>query len=47
MVTFEQLDVDKLFIDEAHNYKNLFLYTKMRNVAGYLKRQHKNPPTYL
>ncbi|WP_077912465.1 helicase-related protein [Listeria weihenstephanensis] len=34
VVTFEQLGVDKLFIDEAHNYKNLFLYTKMRNVAG-------------
>ena len=34
VVTFEQLGVDKLFIDEAHNYKNLFLYTKMQNVAG-------------
>ena len=34
VVTFEQLGVDRLFIDEAHNYKNLFLYTKMRNVAG-------------
>ena len=34
MVTFEQLGVDRLFVDEAHNYKNLFLYTKMRNVAG-------------
>ena len=33
-VTFEQLGVDRLFVDEAHNYKNLFLYTKMRNVAG-------------
>ena len=33
-VTFEQLGVDRLFIDEAHSYKNLFLYTKMRNVAG-------------
>lgn len=32
--TFEELGVDKLFIDEAHNYKNLYLYTKMRNVAG-------------
>ena len=31
---FEELGVDKLFIDEAHNYKNLYLYTKMRNVAG-------------
>ena len=34
VVTFEELGVDRLFIDEAHNYKNLFLYTKMRNVAG-------------
>ena len=35
VVTFEQLGVDRLFVDEAHNYKNLFLYTKMRNVAGF------------
>ena len=34
VVTFEQLGVDRLFVDEAHNYKNLFLYTKMRSVAG-------------
>ena len=34
VVTFEQLGVDRLFVDEAHNYKNLFLHTKMRNVAG-------------
>ncbi|KIO69303.1 hypothetical protein B4065_1476 [Caldibacillus thermoamylovorans] len=34
VVTFEQLGVDRLFVDEAHYYKNLFLYTKMRNVAG-------------
>ena len=34
VVTFEQLGVDRLFVDEAHNYKNLFLYTKMQNVAG-------------
>ncbi len=34
VVTFEQLGVDRLFVDESHNYKNLFLYTKMRNVAG-------------
>ena len=34
VVTFEELGVDKLFVDEAHYYKNLFLYTKMRNVAG-------------
>ena len=34
VVTFEELGVDRLFVDEAHFYKNLFLYTKMRNVAG-------------
>ncbi len=34
VITFEQLGVDRLFVDEAHSYKNLFLYTKMRNVAG-------------
>ena len=34
VVTFEQLGVDRLYVDEAHHYKNLFLYTKMRNVAG-------------
>ena len=34
VVTFEQLGVDRLFIDESHNFKNLFMYTKMRNVAG-------------
>ncbi|MCR4622551.1 MAG: hypothetical protein K5663_10775 [Clostridiales bacterium] len=34
VVTFEELGVDKLFVDESHNYKNLFLYTKMQNVAG-------------
>lgn len=34
VVTFEELGIDKLFVDEAHYYKNLFLYTKMRNVAG-------------
>ncbi len=34
VVTFEELGVDRMFVDEAHNYKNLFLYTKMRNVAG-------------
>ena len=34
VITFEELGVDKLFVDEAHNYKNLYLYTKMRNVAG-------------
>ena len=34
VVTFEQLGVDRLFVDEAHSYKNLYLYTKMRNIAG-------------
>jgi len=34
VITFEQLGVDRLYVDEAHSYKNLFLYTKMRNVAG-------------
>ena len=35
VVTFEQLGVDRLFVDEAHNFKNLYLYTKMRNVRWY------------
>ena len=34
VVTFEQLGVDRLFVDESHSFKNLFMYTKMRNVAG-------------
>ncbi len=34
VVTFEELGVDRIFIDESHYYKNLFLYTKMRNVGG-------------
>ena len=34
VVTFEETGVDRLFVDEAHSYKNAFLYTKMRNVAG-------------
>ena len=34
VVTFEQLGVDRLFVDESHFYKNMFLYTKMRNIAG-------------
>ncbi|MBQ9718412.1 MAG: DEAD/DEAH box helicase family protein, partial [Clostridia bacterium] len=34
VITFEQLGVDRLYVDEAHSYKNCFLYTKMRNVAG-------------
>ena len=34
VITFEELGVDRLFVDEAHYYKNLYLYTKMRNVGG-------------
>ena len=34
VINFEQLGIDKIFVDEAHNYKNLFLYTKMNNVGG-------------
>lgn len=34
VVTFEELGVDRLFVDESHSFKNLYLYTKMRNVAG-------------
>lgn len=34
VVTFEELGVDRMFVDESQNFKNLFLYTKMRNVAG-------------
>ena len=34
VITFEELGVDRMFVDEAHNYKNLFLYSKMRNVGG-------------
>jgi N12 class adenine-specific DNA methylase len=33
-VTFEELGVDRLFVDEAHGFKNLYMHTKMRNVAG-------------
>ena len=41
VVTFEQLGVDKMFVDEAHYYKNLFLVTKMRNVAGIAQSEAK------
>lgn len=41
VVTFEQLGVDRLFVDESHSYKNLFLYTKMRNVAGISQTEAK------
>ena len=34
VITFEELGIDRLFVDEAHSYKNLYLYTKMQNVAG-------------
>lgn len=34
VITFEELGIDRLFVDESHNYKNLFLYTKMNNVSG-------------
>jgi len=34
LITFEELGVDRLFVDEAHYYKNLFLFTKMKNVSG-------------
>ena len=41
VVTFEQLGVDRLFVDESHFYKNLFLYTKMRNIAGIAQTMHR------
>lgn len=47
VVTFEQLGIDRLFVDESHNYKNLFLYTKMRNVAGISQSEAKNLLTCL
>ena len=43
VVTFEQLGVNRLFVDEAHNYKNLFLYTKMRNVQVSPPAMPKSP----
>lgn len=39
VVTFEELGVDRLFVDEAHNFKNLYLYTKMRNVGGIVQTE--------
>jgi N12 class adenine-specific DNA methylase len=47
VVTFEQLGCDRLFVDEAHFYKNLMLYTKMRNVAGLSTSRPKRVPTSL
>lgn len=41
VITFEQLGIDKLFVDEAHFYKNLYLYTKMRNVGGIAQTEAK------
>ena len=41
VVTFEELGVDRLFVDEAHYYKNLYLYTKMRNVGGIAQTEAK------
>ena len=41
VVTFESLGVDRLFIDESHYYKNLFLYTKMRNISGIAQSEAK------
>lgn len=46
-VTFEQLGVDRLFIDESHYFKNLFLATKMRNVGGIAQTRPRNPATCL
>ena len=43
VVTFEQLGVDRLFVDESQAFKNLYLYTKMRNVAGLSTARRKNP----
>ncbi len=44
VVTFEQFGVDRLFVDESHLYKNLFLYTKMRKCGWYLHRpKHRSP----
>lgn len=47
VVTFEELGVDRLFVDESHYYKNLFLYTKMRNVSGIAQTEAQNLLTCL
>ena len=44
-VTFEELGVDRLFVDESHHYKNLYFTTKMSRVAAWLRATRKNPPT--
>ena len=47
-IYFEELGVDKMFVDEAHNYKNLYLYTKMRNVSGIAQTEaQKSSDLYL
>ena len=43
VVTFEQLGIDRLYVDEAHSYKNSFIYTKMRNVAGLSTTDSQSP----
>ena len=45
VVSFEELGIDRLFVDEADSYKNLFLYTKMRNVAGLHRQRRRNHQT--
>ena len=47
VVYFEELGIDRLFVDEAHYYKNLFLYTKMQNVAGLDRQMPKNQMTFI
>ena len=47
VITFEQLGVDRLYVDEAHAFKNLFLYTKMRNVAGLSTSDAQKPSDML
>lgn len=47
VIDFEQLGIDRLFIDESHFYKNLYLYTKMRNVGGIAQTEAQNQATCL
>jgi N12 class adenine-specific DNA methylase len=47
LVTFEELGVDRVFIDESHYFKNLFLATKMRNVGGIAQTEAQKSPTFL
>ncbi len=46
VVTFEELGVDRLFVDEAHNYKNLAAYTKCEMWAESARRKPRSPATY-